>query len=244
MDSRSTLTINSSYKEICQRLSSLTTPNICDAFKTVRLMDTEIRPVVAERDQFIGRAYTVNSNQDSISTMQSLDDLQAFLAVLNPSGNDIVPTMLLIASCGAPYALAGGVCANGAQRLGYAAVLTDGPCRDIREIRASNIPFFAKGICAKSGPKTRVGETKKTVQCGGVEVNPGDIIFADIDGIVVMNKQEAVSAIIKAEEAKPIETGCMEDINNGARYKDTCNIDEHAANIKAGITSKLIFKRA
>lgn len=250
MQARPQLTIDSSYKEICRRLSSLTTPNICDALPEVRLMEKnkkaeeiKIKPV-GENNQFIGRAYTVDSNLDSLSIMQALDDLQAFLAVLNPSADDIVPTMLLVASCGAPYALVGGFCANAAKKLGYGAVLSDGPCRDIREICDSGIPFFAKGTCAISGPKQRVGKTRVTVQCGGVEVEPGDIIFADVDGVVVLNKKEAVAAVSRAEEVKTMEDGCMQDINNGARFKDICNIDEHVANIEAGRPSRLQLKRA
>ncbi|EKD71079.1 MAG: hypothetical protein ACD_46C00278G0006 [uncultured bacterium] len=241
MKSRPTLTINSSYTEIFQRLDKLTTPLICDAAPTIRLMDANIAPI-GKNEQCIGRAYTVNSAQDSLSTMQALDDLQTFLAFLNCSDNDIVPTILVIASYGAPYALAGGMCANVAKIKGFGGIVTDGFCRDIKEIEASELPFFAKGKCAKSGKKDKVGSIKEKIQCGGIEVNPGDIIFADKDGIVAMSKEEAILAIPKGEEIQMKEDAALQKIKEGARFNQICNIDEHIENLRTDIPSKLKLK--
>src|SRR5687768_9499346 len=130
MDVRSPLTQDSSYAEICARLTKLTTSTICDALPDVRLMDTKIEPV-GDIEQCIGRAYPVNSAKDSISTMLALSDLDAFLSVLDPTRSDICPTILMIASCGASYALAGGMCVNNAKSAGFGGVIIDGPCRDI-----------------------------------------------------------------------------------------------------------------
>lgn len=237
MNSRPVLTTGSSYKEICQRLSNLTTPVICDASPDVRLMDTAISPM-GEKDQCIGRAYTVNSAQDSLSTMQALDDLHAFLAFMD-CGTDIVPTILMIASNGAPHALAGGMCAYVAKQNGFGGVVTDGLCRDIKEIHASELPFFAKGKCARSGPKDKVGTIREAIECGGVTVNPGDIVFADVDGIVVMNKEEAVSAITKGEVNQMNEEQALQKIKQGARFNQICNIDEHVEKLQSGSSSTL-----
>lgn len=239
MDSRPTLTTNSSYSEICQRLSKLTTPLICDASSTVRLMDSKIVPISNREQQCIGRAYTVNSAQDSLSTMQALDDLQAFLAFLKVPSNDMVPIILTIASYDAPFALAGGMCASVAKVKGYGGVVTDGLCRDIKEIQAIDLPFFAKGKCARSGTKDKVGNIKENIQCGGVEVNPGDIVFADVDGVVVLSKEEAVSAVLKGEDIKMKEETALKKIKNGARFNEICNIDEHIENLRLGNPSKL-----
>jgi regulator of RNase E activity RraA len=100
------------------------------------------------------------------------------------------------------------------------------------------IVYFAKGKCAKSGTKDKVGSTREKIQCGGVEVNLGDIIFADVDG-VVMSKDEAAAAITKGEEIQEKEELALKKIQSGARFNQICNIDEHVNNIKEGISSKL-----
>lgn len=227
-----------SYQEICQRLSALSTATICDAFPQVRLMRSTIKPVT-ENQSCIGRAYTVNSAGDSLSTMQALDDLQAFLAVLNPDNTDIVPTILIIAACGSKLALAGGMCVSVAKLKGFGGIVIDGPCRDVNEIKKAKLPFFAEGICAKSGTKDKVGNKRRTVECGDINVVPGDIIFADTDGVIALNYDEAITAIIKAEEIQSKEDAALTKIGNGARFNEICNIDEHVANIEAGIPSKL-----
>jgi 4-hydroxy-4-methyl-2-oxoglutarate aldolase len=234
------LTMQSTYKEICERLSKITTASICNAYKEIRLMDTEIASI-KKNDRCVGRAYTVNSAQDSLSTMQTLSDLQAFLAFLDCK-DDIVPTILMIASCGATKALAGGICINAAKSGGFGGVIIDGPCRDIQEIEACELPFFAKGKCAKSGTKDKVGSIKKTINCGGVEISPGDIILADVDGIVVMNKEEAIAAIPQAEEVQQTDALFLQKIKEGVPFNKLCNIDEHVNNINEGIPSKLKVK--
>ena len=230
-----------SYKEICQRLSQLTTPLICDALPTVRLMDADINSFNDENQPCIGRAYPINSAQDSLSTMQALDDLAGFLNYLDCSSNDIVPIILLIASCNTKLALAGGMCTEVAKIKGFGGVITDGACRDIKEIKESKLPFFAKGKCAKSGTKDKIGTIRETIECGGVTVNPGDIVFADIDGIVVMNKEEAITAIEKGEDIQKLEAIALQRITNGSRFDEICNLTEHMENIKAGTPSKLHF---
>jgi 4-hydroxy-4-methyl-2-oxoglutarate aldolase len=232
--------IETSYKEICQKLSQLTTPSICDALPTVRLMDPNIINF-SEKAQCIGRAYPISSAQDSLSTMQALDDLAGFLKYLDYPDDDIVPILLIIASCHSTRALAGGMCAKVAQIKGFGGIITDGACRDIKEIKETNLPFFAKGRCAKSGTKDKIGTIRESIDCGGVRVNPGDIILADADGIVVMNKEEAILAIEKAKNKQQLEATAIQKIQEGARFDETCNLKEHMDNIKNKFPSGLQF---
>ena len=114
-------------------------------------------------------------------------------------------------------------------------------CRDIHEIEQLNFPVFAKGKCAKSGNKTKIGKIKIAIQCSGILINPYDILFADPDGILVMNKHEAINAILKAEEIKIKEEIIIQKIHQGAEFKQICNIDEHVLNISEGLSSQLKF---
>ncbi|HAT8176259.1 TPA: RraA family protein [Legionella pneumophila] len=233
------LKIEHSYVEICKRLSQLTTPLICDALPSVRLMDSDIHSFnTSPQTRIVGRAYTVNSAQDSLSTMQALDDLPDFMLALGCS-DDRVPILLVIASCGTKLAVAGGMCADVAKTKGFGGIITDGNCRDVSEIRTTNIPFFAKGQCAKSGNKNKIGSIRKPINCGSVEVNPGELIFADEDGIIVMNKEEAVNAINKAEEIKEKEALALTRIHEGARFDEICNLKEHMEKLENNEASSL-----
>ncbi|ERH41853.1 TPA: hypothetical protein SLD83_001801 [Legionella pneumophila] len=233
------LKIEHSYVELCKRLSQLTTPLICDALPSVRLMDSDIHSFnTSPQTRIVGRAYTVNSAQDSLSTMQALDDLPDFMLALG-CYDDRVPILLVIASCGTKLAVAGGMCADVAKTKGFGGIITDGNCRDVSEVRTTNIPFFAKGQCAKSGSKNKIGSIRKPINCGSVEVNPGELIFADEDGIIVMNKEEAVNAINKAEEIKEKEAAALTRIHEGARFDEICNLKEHMEKLENNEASSL-----
>jgi regulator of RNase E activity RraA len=73
---------------------------------------------------------------------------------------------------------------------GAAGCVTDGLVRDVRAIRAMQFPVFAGGI----GPLDSKGRGKVMaidvpVECGGVAVRPGDLVFGDADGVVVVPRE-------------------------------------------------------
>ncbi len=84
-------------------------------------------------------------------------------------------------------AMWGGNLSRGLQARGVAALVIDGAIRDVSEIREARFPVFARGIATAVGPvDLPVGEINVPIACGGVVVNPGDIVIADEDGIVVV----------------------------------------------------------
>jgi regulator of RNase E activity RraA len=96
-------------------------------------------------------------------------------------------------------AVAGGnVCAI-AQRNGVAGLVVDGVIRDVVESREKRFPVFARG--ASPIPAKRVGEggMNGQIRCGGVVVNPGDVIVADEEGIVVIPHARAEDVLAKAK---------------------------------------------
>jgi regulator of RNase E activity RraA len=84
------------------------------------------------------------------------------------------------------YAVSGGnVCAI-AGRRGIAGFVVDGVIRDLAEVREEQFPLFARGVCPKPGGKAVIGVLNGRVNCGGVQVDPGDIVIADEEGVVVV----------------------------------------------------------
>jgi regulator of RNase E activity RraA len=87
------------------------------------------------------------------------------------------------------YALWGGLMSIRAMQLGAAGSVLDGYVRDTREILELGYPIMARGRYAQDqGPRGKVIDFQVPIRIGGAHVNPGDIIFGDIDGVLVIPK--------------------------------------------------------
>ena len=73
------------------------------------------------------------------------------------------------------------------ERQGLAGLVTDGGCRDLDPMERLGVPVFARGTCLY-GPSGVIRPVAANVPivCGGVEVVPGDVIAADVDGVLVI----------------------------------------------------------
>lgn len=83
-----------------------------------------------------------------------------------------------------------------------AGIILDGPIRDIDEIGNWNFPVYCTGTTPGGPYKEGPGEINVPISCGGISVNPGDIILADPDGVVVIPKNDAEKILEDAKEFK------------------------------------------
>lgn len=101
----------------------------------------------------------------------------------------------------------GGVVAHAAMRAGVAAVIVDGPVTDWAEITESGPPVWCRGLSSITGRRLGLeGELLHTVQVGGAVVHPGDIVFADTDGVFFVpsnGANELGPALIEREAREP-----------------------------------------
>ena len=85
------------------------------------------------------------------------------------------------------YALWGGLMSTRARLLGVAGAVVDGYSRDTNEILQLNFPTFSFGGYAQDqGPRGRVVDYRVPIEMNGVRVDPGDIVFGDVDGVCVI----------------------------------------------------------
>lgn len=85
------------------------------------------------------------------------------------------------------YALWGGLMSTRALKLGAAGAVLDGYSRDSNEIESLNFPTFSIGTYAQDqGPRGKVIDYRVPIEFNGVRINPGDIIYGDRDGILVI----------------------------------------------------------
>ncbi|WP_455370086.1 RraA family protein [[Eubacterium] cellulosolvens] len=115
----------------------------------------------------------------------------------------------------------GGLVTLCALKRGIAGVVTDGPARDFKEIKECGFPVFSFGLIPAS-PKGRRIYTgyNKPIICGGVPINPQDIILGDDDGVVVIPREKVDSVIKIANEVEKAEKAIIEDIQKGLPSKE------------------------
>jgi regulator of RNase E activity RraA len=158
-------------------------------------MRAEVRPVFPGAS-VVGRAYPVRA-LDSDETGDN-----PFLNILDVVSSLKPDDVLVIGSSGSlRTALFGDLLAGAAQVRGAAGLVTDGALRDIKQLAELNFPGFAAGITMVDPTgKAGIVEPGRPVPCGGVTVNPGDIVFGDINGVVVIPRERAAETVEKALE--------------------------------------------
>ncbi len=77
-----------------------------------------------------------------------------------------------------------------AMERGIAGTIVDGAVRDIDDVRDMGYPLFAAGVHPGAGTGDKLGKVNVPIQCGGVIVRPGDLIFGDLLGVVVVPPEE------------------------------------------------------
>ena len=118
----------------------------------------------------------------------------------------------------------GELLSTAAKGHGAAGCVLDGLSRDTRAIRRLGFPLFLKGTNPlDSKGRTDVIEYNTTIVCGGVTVNPGDIIFGDYDGVVVIPQEIAEECVERALEKGNAENTVRNELLAGASAEEVWN---------------------
>ncbi len=111
------------------------------------------------------------------------------------------PDDVLIAAAGGSMrsGIWGELLTTAARNTGCVGAVVDGAIRDVTKIQALNFPVFARGVCVyDSFNRQRVVDVDVTVELEGVRFAPGDLVFADEDGVVVVPQAVEQEAIRRA----------------------------------------------
>lgn len=116
--------------------------------------------------------------------------------------DDLKPNEIYICTGGSPrYALWGELMSTRATKLGAAGAVVDGYSRDTPGILQSGFPTFSSGRYAQDqGPRGKVLDFRLPIEIEGVRIQPGDIVFGDLDGVLVVPQEIEEEAFNKAIE--------------------------------------------
>lgn len=112
-------------------------------------------------------------------------------------------------------ALMGAIMLTACRQLGLAGVVLDASHRDTEELLALGFPVWSIGANPNGPTKNVPGRINWPVSCGGVAVNPGDLVIADGDGVVVVEREKAASLLALADKKVADERKRIADITSG-----------------------------
>ena len=131
--------------------------------------------------------------------------------------DDLKPHEVYVATgCAPQFALWGGLMTTRAMHLKAAGAVLDGFSRDTPEVLQMGLPVFSCGGYAQDqGPRGKVVDYRVAVEINGVRISPGDIVFGDLDGVLVIPRHAEEEAIRKALEKASTENRVRLAIQNG-----------------------------
>lgn len=140
--------------------------------------------------------------------------------------DDLRPGDITVFGCGASERIApwGELLSTASRARGAVGAVTDGFVRDVRRIRAMGFPVFHGGIAPlDSKGRGKVCDIDVPIECGGVRVEPGDLVFGDIDGVVVVPRQAEEDVVAQAFAKVQGEDATRDELARGAKLADVFN---------------------
>ena len=180
-------------KAAVEKLSRFGVATIHEAMGRVGLMKPYMRPVYPGAE-LCGTAVTV--------LLQPGDNWMMHVAAEQLQPGDVV-----VAACTTDNTdgFFGDLLATSFQARGALGLVIDGGCRDVKELQQMGFPVFSRAISAKGTIKATLGSVNIAVVCAGTTVNPGDVVIADADGVVVVPAAIAQQVADAAEQRESFE---------------------------------------
>ncbi len=195
--------------ETVSGLSRHQTPDISDLMNRLYAMEPEIRNMTDPDLRLVGPACTVKVYPgDNLMVHKALD-------VAQPGDVIVVDT-----SSSSLTAVLGDLVCTKARHRGIAGFIVDGLIRDLPAIkRLGDFPVFARDVTPKGPLHRGPGEIGYPISCGGIVVNPGDVVVADLNGVVIVPKDISDELLARldskaAKESDYVTAVARGDFNN------------------------------
>ena len=200
----------------------LFTAVVGDVLDKMGLLKQFLPPTIKPLDDsmvVIGRAMTVLEEDidSSDPTMRENNFGLMFDALDNLKSNEVY-----VCSGASPtYALWGGLMSTRAMKLGAVGAVMSGFSRDTPEILELGFPTFSMGTYAQDqGPRGKVVDYRSSIDFEGIAVNPGDVIYGDLDGLLVVPEAAVEEAFTGALEKARGEQQVRKALEEGMPAKE------------------------
>ena len=201
--------------------------SLSDANKALRILPRELRPYT-RGIRMVGRAVTVAASRDLVPVLAGLEQCGAGDVLVVDAGTT-------------EHAVLGELFATEAMRREMAGIVIYGLCRDTATLAQLPLPIYALGTIPRAAGAAALPITQQPVRLGEVEVEPGDILLGDDDGIVVVSDAELDAALETARAIQRREATIRSAIQGDTSLFEQLNFAEHVEHLESGQPTSLTF---
>ena len=191
-------------KSATDEFARLGAATVYEAQGKTGLMSDRLKPI--DKDYSVcGPAITV--------TCQAGDNLMIHAAVEFCKPGDVVVITTLGESN--KHGMIGDLLVSSFMNKGVKAIIIDSGVRDTKTLREFGLPIWSSSVICTGTSKNQSGWVNAPAVCGNTKVEPGDLIIADDDGVVVVKQSDIDSSLKKAQAREIKEAKTREKIENG-----------------------------
>jgi regulator of RNase E activity RraA len=204
---------------IAMMRQSLYSAVVADALDALGLVNQSPR---IQLTAYAGNSLLVGRCKTTLWTDMFHEDPRPYELELAAVDNCGVDGVMICAASGSMHsALWGELLSTASRNSGCVGAVIDGAVRDVTRIREMNFPVFARGTSPyDSRNRQRVIDVDVPVEIAGVRFCPGDLVFADADGVVVVPQQVEQEAIQRAWDKVKAENVTRDAIRAGMKATD------------------------
>ena len=193
--------------EVVKKASAFAASILADVAGRRGTLDGRIAPL-APSMRLAGPAFTIE--------VRPGDNLMIHAAITMAKPGDV---LVIDGKGDRSCALMGSIMINACKKLGLGGVVLDAAVRDSEELVELGFPVYSVGTNPNGPTKFVPGRINWPISCGGIAVNPGDLVVGDADGVVVVEREKAESLLGEAAKKVADERARIADIVAGRNLR-------------------------